>query len=562
MDSNSGNIPSHFIRNIVKQDLEGNKHQGRVVTRFPPEPNGYLHIGHAKSICLNFGIAQEFGGRCHLRFDDTNPLKEEEEYVESIKEDVHWLGYDWGEYLYYASDHFEKLYQYAVMLVEQGKAFVCSLSPEEIRDYRGTLKIAGKESPDRDRSVQENLELLERMKNGEFREGEYVLRAKIDMAASNLNMRDPVIYRIVQANHHRTGSRWCIYPTYDFAHALSDAIEGISHSLCSMEFEDHRPLYDWFVDQVPTPSRPEQIEFARLNMSYTVLSKRKLNELVHGGYVKDWDDPRLLTISGMRRRGYSPASIRNFCEMIGVGKSENLVDMAMLEYAVREDLNKTAPRTMAVLRPLKVVISNYPEDQEEELEAINNPEDMSMGTRNVPFSRELYIEQEDFMENPPKKFFRLAPGREVRLRYAYFIKCEEVIKDANGEIVELRCVYDPETRGGGAPDARKVKGTLHWVSARHSLEAEVRLYDRLFYKADPTAQEKNGRDFKEFLNPDSLKVLKDCKLEPSLANYCPGDRVQFERQGYFCADPDSREGQPVFNRTVALKDSWAKLQKK
>ena len=562
MDSNADNVQSHFIRNIIEQDISENKHGGMVVTRFPPEPNGYLHIGHAKSICLNFGMAEEFNGRCHLRFDDTNPLKEEEEYVESIKSDVRWLGYDWGEYLYFASDYFDKLYEYALMLVKQGKAYVCSLSPEQIREYRGTLKLAGKESPYRERSVEENLDLLDRMKAGEFQEGEHVLRAKIDMAASNLNLRDPVIYRIVNASHHRTADKWCIYPTYDFAHGLSDAIEGVTHSLCSMEFEDHRPLYDWFVDQVPTPSRPQQIEFARLNMSYTVLSKRKLIDLVENGYVEGWDDPRMMTISGMRRRGYPPVAIRNFCEMIGVGKSENLVDMNMLEYSVRDYLNKTAMRAMAVLRPLKVVITNYPEDQEEELEAINNPEDMDMGSRPVPFSRELYIEQTDFMEEPPKKFFRLAPGREVRLRYAYFIKCDEVIKDDNGEITELRCTYDPETRGGAAPDGRKVKGTLHWVSAGHCVNAEVRLYDRLFYKADPTAQEKNGVDFKEYLNPDSLNLLQSCKLEPGLADYKPGDRVQFERQGYFCVDKDSSQDKLVFNRTVALKDTWAKIQQK
>ncbi len=562
MEFSSEHVQSHFIRNIIKEDIRENKHAGWVVTRFPPEPNGYLHIGHAKSICLNFGMAEEFNGRCHLRFDDTNPLKEEEEYVESIKQDVRWLGYDWGEHLYFASDYFDKLYEYAIMLIKQGDAYVCSLSPEEIREYRGTLKEAGKDSPYRNRSVEENLDLLEKMKAGEFAEGEHVLRAKIDMAASNLNLRDPVIYRILNASHHRTHNKWCIYPTYDFAHGLSDAIEGVTHSLCSMEFEDHRPLYDWFVDKVPTFSRPQQIEFARLNMSYTVLSKRKLIELVDKGYVQDWDDPRLLTISGMRRRGYPPVSIRNFCEMIGVGKSDNLVDMNMLEYAVRDYLNKTARRYMAVLRPLKVVITNYPQDTEEELEAINNPEDMEMGTRRVPFSRELYIEENDFMQDPPKKFFRLAPGREVRLRYAYFITCQEVVRDENGEIVELRCTYDPETKGGDAPDGRKVKGTLHWVSARHCINAETRLYDRLFNKADPTAEEKNGVDFKEYLNPDSLHVLSACKLEPALAECKPGERVQFERQGYFCKDPDSDEYKAVFNRTVALKDTWAKIRQK
>ncbi|MFP4392464.1 MAG: glutamine--tRNA ligase/YqeY domain fusion protein [Desulfohalobiaceae bacterium] len=550
---------SNFIRNIIRQDLESGKHD-QVVTRFPPEPNGYLHIGHAKSICLNFGMAWEFGGRCHLRFDDTNPLKESEEYVCSIKQDVRWLGYDWGQYLHFASDYFEQLYEFALHLVREGKAFVCSLSPEEIRAYRGTLTQPGKNSPYRERSVEENLELLEGMRSGKYAEGEHVLRAKIDMAAPNINMRDPVIYRIMHARHHRTGDKWCIYPTYDFAHGLSDAIEGVTHSLCSMEFEDHRPLYDWFVDNVPVPARPRQYEFARLNMGYTVLSKRKLIQLVQQGYVQGWDDPRMPTICGMRRRGVSPASLRNFCEMIGVGRSDNLVDMSMLEHAVREDLNRNSPRVMGVLDPLKVVIINYPAEQEEELEALNNPEDPAAGSRGVPFSREIYIEREDFREEPPKKFYRLAPGREVRLRYAYYITCEEVIKDQTGNIQELHCTYDPETKGGDSPDGRKVKSTLHWVSAAHCFRAEVRLYDRLFTKPDPAAEERKTGDFKSCLNPDSLQVLNNCPVEPSLAQIRPGERVQFERKGYFCLDPDSSQDRLIFNRTVALRDTWAKIE--
>jgi glutaminyl-tRNA synthetase len=550
---------SNFIRNIIRQDLENGKHD-QVVTRFPPEPNGYLHIGHAKSICLNFGLAQEFGGRCHLRFDDTNPLKESEEYVRSIKEDVHWLGYDWGEHLYFASDYFDQLYAYAQDLVRQGKAFVCSLSPEEIRGYRGTLTQPGRNSPYRERSVQENLDLLEGMRRGEFAEGEHVLRAKIDMAASNINLRDPVIYRIMHASHHRTGDQWCIYPTYDFAHGLSDAIEGITHSLCSLEFEDHRPLYDWLIDNLPVPARPRQYEFARLNMGYTVLSKRKLIQLVNEGYVQGWDDPRMPTICGLRRRGISPASLRSFCEMIGVGRSDNLVDMSMLEHAVREDLNRNAPRVMGVLDPLKVVIINYPAEQEEQLEALNNPEDPGAGVREVPFSREIYIEKEDFREDPPKKFYRLAPGREVRLRYAYYITCVEAIKDEEGNIQELQCTYDPETRGGDAPDGRKVKSTLHWVSAAHCEQAEVRLYDRLFTKPDPAAEERRTGDFKSCLNPDSLQILQDCPVEPSLAQAGAGDRVQFERKGYFCVDPESSLERMIFNRTVALRDTWAKIE--
>ncbi|MCD6166786.1 glutamine--tRNA ligase/YqeY domain fusion protein [bacterium] len=552
--------PSNFIREIIDQDLRTNKYGGRVHTRFPPEPNGYLHIGHAKSICLNFGLAAEYGGWCNLRFDDTNPSKEEIEYVNSIIENVRWLGFDWGDRLFYTSDYFEQLYQYAVQLIKKGKAYVCDLSPEQIKEYRGTLTEPGKESPYRNRSVEENLDLFQRMRAGEFEDGSRVLRAKIDMASGNLNMRDPVIYRILHATHHRTGDKWCIYPMYDFAHCLSDSIEGITHSICTLEFEDHRPLYDWFLDELNV-HHPRQIEFARLNLSYTVLSKRKLLELVEGGYVTGWDDPRMPTISGLRRRGYTPESIRNFCERIGVAKRDNIVDIALLEHSIREDLNKRAPRVMGVLHPLKVIIDNYPEDQVEELEAINNPEDPTMGTRKVPFSRILYIERDDFRENPPKKFFRLAPGREVRLRYAYYITCVGVVKDENtGEVVELHCTYDPETRGGWAPDGRKVKGTLHWVSAPHALEAEVRLYDRLFTKENPCA-EKNV-DFKTYLNPNSLVVLTSCRVEPSLADAAPGSRYQFERQGYFCVDSvDSTKEKLVFNRIVPLRDSWAKIEK-
>ena len=533
--------PSHFIRNIIREDLDqGRVPEGCIATRFPPEPNGYLHIGHAKSICLNFGLAYEFGGRCHLRFDDTNPLKEDELYVQSIIQDVKWLEYDWKEHLYFASDYFDKLYRYAVRLIEMGQAFVCSLSQEEIRQYRGTLTEPGTPSPYRDRSVAESLDLFQRMRAGEFSEGSYVLRAKIDMASSNLNMRDPVIFRILKAWHHRTKDAWCIYPTYDFAHCLSDAEEGITHSLCSQEFEDHRPLYDWFLEQLIDPPRPKQIEFARLNLGFTVLSKRRLIQLVQQGHVHGWDDPRMPTLSGLRRRGYTPRSIRNFCDRIGVGKSDSLVDMSMLEHAVREDLNARAPRFMGVLDPVKVVVVNYPEEGEEELEAINNPEDPAMGTRRVPFSRELYIERDDFREDPPRKYFRLAPGREVRLRYAYYITCQEVVKnEESGEILELRCTYDPETRGGDSPDGRKVKGTLHWVSARHCLDAEVRVYDRLFNKADPTAEEKKGVDFMTHLNPDSLKILSNCKVEPGLQELEDLTSFQFERKGYFCVDPDS-----------------------
>ncbi len=554
-------MASNFIRDIIEKDLKTGKHE-TVITRFPPEPNGYLHIGHAKSICLNFGVALDYGGRCHLRFDDTNPKKEDPEFVKSIMEDVRWLGFDWGEHLYFASDYFDKMYAYAVELIKLGKAYVCHLSAEEIREYRGTLTEPGKNSPYRDRSVKENLELFEKMKNGEFAEGECVLRARIDMASPNINMRDPVIYRIVKASHHRTGDKWCIYPTYDFAHCLSDSIEGITHSLCTLEFEDHRPLYDWFLDELKVKCHPQQIEFARLNLTYTVLSKRKLTQLVDEGYVSGWDDPRMPTISGLRRRGYTPESIRDFCERIGIAKSDNIVDMALLEHCVRDDLNKRAPRYMAVLNPLKVVITNYPEGVTEELTAINNPEDESMGTRKVPFSREIYIERDDFREDPPKKFFRLAPGREVRLRYAYYITCQEVIKNEQGEIIELRCTYDPATRGGYSPDGRKVKGTIHWVSADHAIKAEVRLYDRLFIKPNPAEDEKKGISFKEYINPDSLKVLQDCFLEPNLAQCKPGDRVQFERLGYFCVDPDSQEDHLIFNRTVSLRDSWAKIEKK
>lgn len=554
------NPPPNFIRAIVAEDMRTGRFGGRVMTRFPPEPNGYLHIGHAKSICLNFGIAEEFGGLCNFRFDDTNPGKEDIEYVNSIMEDVHWLGFDWGDRLYHASDYFEKLYEYAIQLIEAGKAYVDSLSADEIREYRGTLTEPGKESPYRNRSVEENLDLFKRMRAGEFEDGQHVLRAKIDMASPNINMRDPVLYRIRKASHHRTGNKWCIYPMYDWAHGISDSIEGVTHSLCTMEYEDHRPLYDWILDELGI-YHPQQIEFARLNMTYTVLSKRKLLRLVNEGHVTGWDDPRMPTLAGIRRRGYTPESIRNFCERIGVGKRESLVDFSLLEYCIREDLNKTAPRVMGVLNPLKVVIENYPEGQTEELDAVNNPEDASMGTRKVPFSREIFIEREDFMEDPPKKFYRLAPGREVRLRYAYFIKCVDVVKDDKGEIVELRCTYDPATRGGDSPDGRQVKATLHWVSAPHALEAEVRLYDHLFLMENPN-EVKDGAEFAAALNPNSLITLKSCKLEPGLRDARPGARFQFERQGYFCVDTrDSRPGAPVFNRTATLRDTWAKVRK-
>jgi glutaminyl-tRNA synthetase len=558
-DSNLSSAPN-FIRNIVREDIRTDKWGGRVQTRFPPEPNGYLHIGHAKSVCLNFSIAAENGGLCNLRMDDTNPTKEEEEYVESIKKDVKWLGFDWGDRLFYASDYFSQLFEYAVALIKKGKAYVCDLSVEEIRNYRGTLKEPGKNSPYRDRTIEENLDLFYRMKNGEFEDGSRVLRARIDMASPNLNMRDPVIYRILRETHHRTGDEWCIYPMYDFAHCVSDSIERITHSICTLEFEDHRPLYDWFLDELGV-YHSQQIEFARLNMSYIVMSKRKLLRLVEEGYVKGWDDPRMPTIAGIRRRGYTPEAIRNFCERIGVAKKDSVVDMALLEHTIREDLNKRAQRVMGVLRPLRVVIDNYPEDKTEELEAINNPEDPGMGTRKIPFSRVIYIEREDFKEDPPKKFFRLAPGREVRLRYAYFIKCMEVVKDEKtGDIVELRCTYDPETRGGGAPDGRKVKATLHWVSAEHCIDAEIRLFDRLFVKANP--EDDKEADFITHLNPNSLEILRSCKLEPSLAGAAIGSLFQFERLGYFCADTvDSKKGAPVFNRTVTLRDAWARIEK-
>jgi glutaminyl-tRNA synthetase len=549
-----------FIREIVAEDIRTEKWGGRVVTRFPPEPNGYLHIGHAKSICLNFGIAADFeGGVCHLRFDDTNPSKEEAEYVRSMIEDVRWLGWDWGEHLYYASDYFERMYDYAVQLVKAGDAYVCDLSADEIREHRGTLTKPGVNSPYRNRSLEENLDLLSRMRAGEFPNGSRTLRAKIDMAAANLNMRDPVMYRILHASHHRTGDEWCIYPTYDWAHGLEDSIEGITHSICTLEFEDHRPLYDWFLDRLGV-HHPQQIEFARLNLTYTVMSKRKLLELVKEGHVSGWDDPRMPTISGLRRRGYTPESIRDFARRVGVNKRASVVDIKLLEHCLREGLNKTAPRVMGVLRPLKVVIENYPEGEEEQLEAINNPEDPAAGMRMVPFSRTLYIERDDFKEDPPKKFYRLAPGREVRLRYAYFITCKDVIKDEGGEVTELRCTYDPATKGGDSPDGRKVKATLHWVSAAHALRAEVRLYDHLFTKEDPGDVEE-GSDWKGNLNPSSLEVLKDCRVEPSLADYAPGAGCQFERLGYFCVDPDSTDEAKVFNRTVSLRDTWARIQK-
>jgi glutaminyl-tRNA synthetase len=561
MTTTDSALSFHFIQRIVEDDLQTNKYDGRVMTRFPPEPNGYLHIGHAKSICLNFGLAAEYGGLCNLRFDDTNPTKEDVEYVESIKEDVRWLGFDWGDRLYYASDYFEKLYLYGVQLIEDGKAYVDSLSAEEIKAYRGTLTEPGKESPHRNRSVKENLDLLESMRAGEFEDGSHVLRAKIDMASPNLNMRDPVMYRILHAEHHRTGDKWCIYPMYDWAHGLCDSIERITHSICTLEFEDHRPLYDWFLEQLHV-YRPQQIEFARLNLTHTVMSKRKLLRLVQEGLVGAWDDPRMPTISGLRRRGYKPEAIRDFCERIGVAKKDSTVDIKLLEYCIREDLNKSAPRVMSVLHPLRVVIDNYPEDRVEELEAINNPEDPTMGTRMVPFSRVLYIEREDFREHPPKKWFRLAPGREVRLRYGYYITCVDLVKDEKtGEVVELHCTYDPETRGGWSTDGRKVRGTLHWVSATHAIEAEVRLYDHLFLNPNPEEVE-DGTGFLNNVNPKSLEVLKSCKLEPSLAGATPGSHYQFERLGYFYVDPDSSDGKLVFNRTVTLRDTWAKIEKK
>jgi glutaminyl-tRNA synthetase len=548
-----------FVRQIVADDLKTNKWDGRVATRFPPEPNGYLHIGHAKSICLNFGIAQQFGGLCNLRFDDTNPIKEEAEYIEAIKKDVRWLGFDWQERLYYASDYFEQMYEYAVQLIKKGKAYVCDLTGDQIREYRGTLTEPGKDSPYRNRSIEENLDLFEQMKAGKFPDGYRTLRAKIDMAHPNLNMRDPVMYRILHAPHPRTGDEWCIYPMYDWAHGLEDSIEKITHSICTLEFENHRPLYDWFLDQLGI-FHPQQIEFARLNLSYTVMSKRKLLQLVKEGLVNGWDDPRMPTICGLRRRGCSPAAIRNFCARIGVNKFNSTVDIALFEHCLREDLNKTSLRVMAVLRPLKVIIDNYPDDKVEQLDAINNPEDPAAGIRKLPFSRKLYIEQDDFMETPPKKFYRLAPGREVRLRYAYFITCSNVVKDRSGNITELHCTYDPATKGGDAPDGRKVKSTLHWVSAPHALPAEVRLYDHLCTKENPD-DAPEGQDFKANLNPSSLQVLTTCRVEPSLANATTLSRYQFERLGYFCIDPDSSKDNLIFNRTVTLRDPWAKIQK-
>jgi glutaminyl-tRNA synthetase len=551
-----------FIRAIIAEDLVSGKHDGWVVTRFPPEPNGYLHIGHAKAICLNFGIAGENSkSRCHLRFDDTNPIKEEQEYVDAIKRDVRWLGYDWNQHEYHASDYFEQLFEYAMQLIRKGRAFVDSLSADQIREYRGTLTEAGRESPYRNRSVEENADLFTRMRAGEFSDGTHVLRAKIDMAHSNINMRDPTIYRIRHVPHQRTADTWCIYPMYDFAHPLSDAIEGVTHSLCTLEFENNRPLYDWFLQNIDVPARPQQIEFARLNLTHMVMSKRRLIELVRGGHVRGWDDPRMPTISGLRRRGYPPAAIRAFCDRIGVAKANSVVDISMLEHAVREELNRTAPRVMAVLRPLKLVIENYPEGGVEWLEAENNPEDPDAGTRQLPFTRELFIEQADFMEDPPKKYFRLSPGREVRLKHAYYVTCTDVVKNDQGEVVEVRVTYDPQTRGGWSEDGRKVKGTLHWVSAAHALPAEVRLYDHLFEAENPM-DVPEGQDWKQGLNPDSLQILRECQVEPGLEEVEHGARLQFLRNGYFCVDPDSTESLPVFNRTVSLRDTWAKIQRK
>ena len=553
---------SDFIRNIVEDDNRSGKYGGRVVTRFPPEPNGYLHIGHAKSICLNFGLAAEHaGGICHLRFDDTNPAREDVEYVDSIMEDVRWLGWDWGGHLYYASDYFEQLFDYAVQLIKEGKAYVCDLRAQEMREYRGTLTEPGRDSPHRERSIEENMDLFQQMRDGEFEDGARVLRAKIDMASPNVNLRDPVLYRILNTEHHRTGAQWCIYPTYDFAHGQSDSIERITHSVCTLEFEDHRPLYDWFLDELDV-YHPQQIEFARLNISYTTLSKRRLRELVEEGYVTGWNDPRMPTLSGLRRRGYTPLSIRNFCDRIGVAKRNSIVDLALLEHSVREDLNQTSPRVMAVLKPLRVVIDNYPEEQTQEFEAVNNPEDPSMGSRKVPFSRVIYVEQDDFREDPPRRFYRLSPGREVRLRYACYITCVSVVKDeTTGEVVELHCTYDPESLGGSSPDGRRVQATLHWVSAAHAVDAEVRLYEHLFVTPEPGSGEDDDADYKSDLNPDSLTVLTSCKVEPSLAGAVRGSRYQFERQGYFCVDTvDSTNGNLVFNRTVPLRDSWARIE--
>jgi len=559
MSETSPALPSNFIRNIIRDDLSKNKNDGRVITRFPPEPNGYLHIGHAKSICINFGLAQDFNGQCNLRMDDTNPVKEEDEFVQTIIDTVHWLGFDWGDRLFYASDYFEQLYAFAEQLIQAGKAYVDDLTAEQIREYRGTLTEPGKESPYRERSVEENLDLLRRMRAGEFPDGSKVLRAKIDMASSNINLRDPVMYRILHAHHHRTGDKWCIYPMYDFAHGQSDSIEGVTHSICTLEFEDHRPLYEWFVRELGIFA-PQQIEFARLNLTYTVMSKRRLLELVRDNYVNGWDDPRMPTLVGLRRRGYTASAIRTFCERIGVGKSDSTIDMSVLEDCLREDLNETAPRAMGVLRPLKVIIDNYPEGQVEEFDAPNHPQNPDMGTRKVPFSREIYIERDDFMEDPPKKFFRLGPGREVRLRCAYFIKCERVVKDpATGEVTAIHCSYDPATRGGSAPDGRKVKGTIHWVSAAHAVEAEVRMYDRLFTQPSPGSA-REGRDYKEDINPNSLEILSNCLLEPGLRDAPAEAKFQFERLGYFCVDADSTPERPVFNLTVTLRDSWAKTE--
>ena len=561
MAQTNSSPPSDFIREMIDEHLRTNRFQGRVATRFPPEPNGYPHIGHAKSVCLNFGIAAQYGGICNLRMDDTDPTGENQEYVDSIIQDVKWLGFDWEDRLFYASDYYGQLYQYAVQLIKKGKAYICSLSAVEIRDYRGTLTEPGRESPYRNRSIEENLNLFERMRAGEFKEGTHVLRAKIDMASPNITLRDPIIYRIRFEPHYRTGNQWCIYPMYDFAHCLSDSIERITHSICTLEFENNRPLYDWFLDELKVESHPQQIEFARLNLSYTVLSKRRLIELVEGGYVSGWDDPRMPTLAGMRRRGYTPEAIRNFCERIGVAKNDSLIDVALLEHCVRDDLNGRAPRVMAVLNPLRVVIENYPEGKTEEFDCLYHPQNPGMGSRKVPFSRMLYIEREDFLENPPKKFYRLAPGREVRLRYGYFIKCANVVKDPKtGEVVELHCTFDPETRSGFAPDGRKVDATVHWVSADHSLPAEVRLYDRLFRVANPL-EEKS--DFTQYLNEKSLEILRSCRVEPSLANAAPGSQFQFERLGYFCMDSvDSSDKAPVFNRTLTLRDSWAKISEK
>ncbi len=550
----------NFIENFIEQDIKDGKHGGEIYTRFPPEPNGYLHIGHAKAICLNFGIANKYNGKCNLRFDDTNPTKEDIEYVESIKEDIKWLGFTWEGDIKYTSDYFDKLYEFAVKMIKAGKAYVCEQTAEEISQYKGTPTEAGKESPYRNRSVEENLELFERMKNGEFEEGRYSLRAKIDMASPNMHMRDPLMYRIKYAEHHKTGNKWCIYPMYDFAHGQSDYFEGITHSLCTLEFEVHRPLYDWFIDELKTDDyRPRQIEFARLNLSYCVMSKRKLLQLVEEKHVSSWDDPRMPTVSGLRRRGYTPESIRNFADTIGIAKRDGIIDMALLEHSVRTDLNKKANRVMGVLDPVKMIITNYPEEQEELLDAVNNPEDESKGTRKVPFSRELYIEREDFMENPPRKFFRLGIGREVRLRYAYFVKCHDVVKDEAGNITEIHCTYDPASKGGKSPDGRKVKATLHWVSAKHSIDAELRLYDRLFTVEDPL---KGDEDFLSFLNPDSLQVIKNAKLEPSVLSAKVEDKFQFERKGYFCVDKDTTENKIVFNQTVTLKDKWSGKMKK